>query len=115
MQSGPKFHIMTKDIAARNELFILSGGGERERGLSKVFETDERGSFLGFTRGLPYTFPFIFTSLEDTCTSTDGTGSLQRSPAAAQHHLTFPGKTCPLPAPNKHGLFSHALFSVETS
>ncbi|TMS21052.1 hypothetical protein E3U43_015025, partial [Larimichthys crocea] len=59
-----------------------------------------------------YTFPYIFTSFEDTCTSTDGTGSLQRSPAAAQHHLTFPGRTCPLTAPNKHGLFSHALFSV---
>lgn len=33
-------------------------------------------AFFGVTPGLPYTFPFIFTSFEDTCTSTDG----KRSP-----------------------------------
>lgn len=41
-----------------------------------------------------------------------GTGSLQRSPAAAQRHVTFSGKVCPSADPNKHGLFPHALFSV---
>lgn len=54
---------------------------------------------------MPVIFLCVFIALS-------GTGSLLRSPAAAQHHLRFPGRTCPLAAPNKHGLFSHALFSV---